>query len=209
MNTTESLQWRYATKKFSEKKVSSEDLNKILEATNLSASSTGLQPYRIFVVGNPTLRKELGEGSFNVQIAASSHLLVFAAFDRITKEHIDAFISHLASERNIPEDALADFKTALIGGLLSRSDEENAAWAARQAYIALGTALIAAAELKIDSTPMEGFDPAKFDSLLGLTPKGLKSVVVLSLGYRDAENDPYASLKKVRLPLAEFVTFIN
>jgi nitroreductase/dihydropteridine reductase len=209
MNTIDNLEWRYATKKFNDQKVSSADLNKILKAINLSASSTGLQPYRVFVVENEALRKQLAEGSFNAQIAESSHLLVFAAFDKITQEHIDTFISYLASERNIPEEALEDYKAALVGGLLSRSDEENAAWAARQAYIALGTALIAAAELKIDSTPMEGFDAAKFDSLLGLTPRGLKSVVALSLGYRDAENDPYATLKKVRLPLSEFATFID
>jgi nitroreductase/dihydropteridine reductase len=209
MNTIESLEWRYATKKFNNQKVSSADLNTILNATNLSASSTGLQPYRIFVVKKAALRKELAEGSFNAQISESSHLLVFASFDKITKEHIDAFIAYMASERGISEEALADYKAALIGGLLSRSDEENFAWAARQAYIALGTALIAAAELKIDSTPMEGFDAAKFDSLLGLTQKGLKSVVALSLGYRDAENDPYSTVKKVRIPLEEFATFIN
>jgi nitroreductase/dihydropteridine reductase len=209
MNTIDSLKWRYATKKFNEQKVAIADLNKILEAANLSASSTGLQPYRIFVVENAALRKELAEGSFNAQISESSHLLVFAAFDKITKEHIDTFISYIASERDIPEEALADYKAGLIGGLLSRSDEENFAWAARQAYIALGTALIAAAELKIDSTPMEGFDAVKFDSLLGLIHKGLKSVVALSLGYRDAGVDNYATLKKVRLPLTDFVTFIN
>jgi nitroreductase/dihydropteridine reductase len=209
MNTIDNLKWRYATKKFSNQKVSTADLNAILEATNLSASSTGLQPYRLFVVENEALREQLGEGSFNAQIVESSHLLVFAAFDKLTQEHIDAFISHLASERGIPVEALADYKAALVGGLLSRSDEENAAWAARQAYIALGTALIAAAELKIDSTPMEGFDAAKFDSLLGLTEKGLKSVVALPLGYRDAKNDSYANLKKVRLPLFEFATIVN
>lgn len=209
MDIIKNLEWRYATKKFNNQKVSSSDLKKILEATNLSASSTGLQPYRIFVVENAALRKELGEGSFNAQIAESSHLLVFAAFDKVTKERIDAFISFMAADRQIPEEALTDYKAALVGGLLSRPDEENFNWAVRQAYIALGTALIAAAELKIDSTPMEGFDAAKFDSLLGLTQKGLKSVVALSLGYRDAENDRLATLKKVRIPLADFATFIN
>lgn len=209
MNTIESLQWRYATKKFSDKKVSTEDLDKILEAINLSASSTGIQPYRVFVVQNPELRKELGEGSFNAQISESSHLLVFAAFEKVTQEHIEQYMARIAHERNIPVEALSDFKAALVGGILSRSNEENHLWAARQAYIALGTALIAAAELKIDSTPMEGFDPSKFDSLLGLKEKGLKSVVILSLGYRDTENDGFAKLKKVRLPLEDFATFVH
>lgn len=209
MNIIDTLKWRYATKKFNEQKISTADLNTVLEATNLSASSTGLQPYRVFVVENDALRKQLAEGSFNAQIADSSHLLVFAAFEKVTKEQIDAYIAYVASERNIPEEALADFKAALVGGLLSRSDKDNFDWAARQAYIALGTALIAAAELKIDSTPMEGFDNAKFDALLGLTQKGLKSVVALSLGYRDAENDYFASFKKVRIPLSDFATFVK
>jgi len=209
MNVIENLEWRYATKKFSKEKVSAEDLAKILEATNLSASSTGLQPYRVFVIENDALRKELAQGSFNAQISESSHLLVFAAFDKVTADHISAYIAHIVSERDVPVEALADFKTALIGGILSRSDEENSAWAGRQAYIALGTALIATAELKIDSTPMEGFDATKFDALLGLQAKGLKSVVALAIGYRDQDNDHFAKLKKVRLPLADFVTFFN
>jgi nitroreductase/dihydropteridine reductase len=209
METIENLKWRYAVKKFNTEKVSTADLNQILEATNLSASSTGIQPYRVFVVENTTLRKKLAEGSFNAQISESSHLLVFAAFDKVTSEHIDSFIAHLAKGRNVPKEALADYKAALVGGLLSRSDEENFNWSARQAYIAMGTALIAAAELKIDSTPMEGFDIEKFDSLLELKGKGLTSVVTLALGYRDAENDPYAVLNKVRVSLDEFVTFIK
>ncbi|WP_293309750.1 NAD(P)H-dependent oxidoreductase [Pedobacter sp. UBA5917] len=209
MNTIENLEWRYATKKFNENKISSADLNRILEAINLSASSTGLQPYRVFVVENPSIRKELGKDSFNAQISESSHLLVFAAFEKITIGQIENYMLHIAGERGVPVEALADFKAALVGGLLSRSDEENFNWAAKQAYIALGTALIAAAELKIDSTPMEGFDAAKFDSLLGLTEKGLKSVVTLALGYRDHENDAFAKLKKVRLPLGDFATFID
>jgi len=209
MKTIENLKWRYAVKKFNTEKVSVSDLNEILEATNLTASSTGIQPYRIFIVENTTLREKLGEGSFNAQISQSSHLLVFAAFDRVTSGHIDAFIAHLATERNLPEEALADYKAALIGGLLSRSDQENFNWSARQAYIALGTALIAAAELKIDTTPMEGFDGDKFDALLGLQDKGLKSVVALALGYRDAAQDPYAAIKKVRIPVAEFAEFIK
>jgi len=209
MNIIENLNWRYATKKFNERRVSGEDLNTIIEAINLSASSTGLQPYRIFVVENERIRKELGEGSFNSQIAESSNLLVFAAFEKVTLEQIENYIAHIASERHIAEETLADFKAALVGGLLSRSDEENFQWSARQAYIGLGTALIAAAELKIDSTPMEGFDAEKFDSLLHLKEKGLRSVVILSLGYRDAEHDVFANLKKVRLALGDFSTFIN
>lgn len=209
MNLIESLNWRYATKKFSDRKISADDLNKIIEATNLSASSAGLQPYRLIIVENQELRNKLGEGSFNGQIAESSHLLVFAAFEKVTGEHIDTYMSHIASERGLPVEALADFKAALVNGILSRTDEVNFIWAARQAYIGLGTALIAAADLQIDTTPMEGFDADKFDELLNLKEKGLKSVVTLALGYRDEEQDMYAKFKKVRLAKEDFVSVIS
>ncbi len=203
MNLIESLNWRYATKKFNERKVSPEALDTIVEATNLSASSAGIQPYRLFIIENKALKERLGEGSFNPQIVDSSHLLVFAAFEKITIEHIESYIRNIASERNIPEESLADFKAALVNGILTRSDEANFNWAARQAYIALGTALIAAADLKVDATPMEGFDPDKFNELLNLKEKGLRTVVTLAIGYRHKE-DIFSGFKKVRLPKAEF-----
>lgn len=209
MDLIENLKWRYATKKFSGRKIAQAEIDQLAEAINLSASSTGIQPYRIFVIDNPQLRAKLAEGSFNAQISESSHLLVFAAYEKLTLAHIEEYMAQIASARGINIEDLAGFKMALVNGLLNRSDEENFQWAAKQAYIALGTALIAAAALKIDTTPMEGFDPGKFDSLLGLDRKGLKSVVTLALGYRDSENDIYASLKKVRLPLQEMVSHIN
>ncbi len=209
MDLIKNLNWRYATKKFSAQTVSQEIVDQLIQAINLSASSTGMQPYRLFVIKNQELRNKMAEGSFNSQIASASHLLVFAAFEKITLEHIENYIAHIASERNIPVEGLEEFKTALVNGILTRSDEVNAAWAAKQAYIALGTALIAAAELKVDSTPMEGFDPEKFDQLLELKSLGLKSVVSLAIGYRDEEADVFAKLKKVRLPQSEFATLIN
>lgn len=209
MKLIDDLKWRYATKKFSTKKVSEDDLEKIIEATNLSASSIGMQTYRLFVVENTEIKKELGEGSFNSQIAEAPHLLVFAAFDSITKETIDNYISFVAKERNTDENDLVDFKNMISGHLLARTDEENFFWSSKQAYIALGSALIAAASLQIDSTPMEGFDAEKFDKILGLREKGLKSVVLLALGYRDEDNDWNAKLKKVRLPKEVFATIIK
>lgn len=206
MELIDNLNWRYATKKFNTEKVAPDTLNQIVTAINLSASSTGMQPYRLFVIENQDLKQELGEGSFNTQIANSSHLLVFAAFEKITTEHIEDYMNHIATVRNIPVENLADFKNAIINGILSRSEEVNFQWAARQAYIGLGTGMIAAAELRVDSTPMEGFDSEKFDRLLGLTEKGLKSVVTLALGYRDTENDIFATFKKVRLPEDIFAT---
>ncbi|UUC45180.1 NAD(P)H-dependent oxidoreductase [Flavobacterium cerinum] len=206
MELIESLNWRYATKKFNTEKVAPDTINQIVTAINLSASSTGLQPYRLFVIENQDLKKELGEGSFNTQIANSSHLLVFAAFEKITTEHIDDYMNHISTVRSIPVENLADFRNAIINGILSRSEEVNFQWAARQAYIGLGTGMIAAAELRVDATPMEGFDAEKFDRLLGLPEKGLKSVVTLALGYRDTENDIFATFKKVRLPEDKFAT---
>lgn len=208
MELIDALKWRYATKKFDTKKVAVEKVHEILEAINLSASSTGMQTYRVFAIENPKLQKELGAGSFNTQIAESSHLLVFAAFETVNKEMIDKYIQFIADERSMPVENLADFKTALVDGLLNRTDEEHFIWSAKQAYIGLGTGLVAAANLQVDATPMEGFDTERFDKLLGLKEKKLKSVVLLALGYRDEENDHFAKLKKVRLSMDEFVTTI-
>ncbi|WP_461534210.1 nitroreductase family protein [Sinomicrobium sp.] len=203
------LKWRYATKKFSDKRVSSEDLDKVIEAINLSASSIGIQPYRLFVIDSPSLKKELGENSFNSQIVESSHLLVFAAFDSIKEGTIDKYLQRVAKERETPAEQLADFKNKISSFLLAQTDNDNFIWSTKQAYIGLGTGLIAAANLKIDATPMEGFDAEKFDEILKLKEKGLKSVVLLALGYRDEENDWNSKLKKVRLPIQEFATIIN
>lgn len=209
MTLLKNLEWRYTTKKFSDKEVDQDKVNQIVEAINLSATSTGLQPFRLFVLKNKTIQKLLGEGSFNSQISEASHLLVFASFEKITQNHIDDYMNLITMERGTPISELDEFKKALTSNFIEKNtQEENAIWSAKQAYIALGTALIAAAELKVDSTPMEGFDPDKFDKLLKLKEKGLKSVVLLALGYRDAPNDWNANLKKVRLPINKFATEI-
>ena len=209
MKLIDDLKWRYATKKFSNKKVENEDVEKIIEAINLSASSIGMQTYRLVVIDNQALKKELGEGSFNSQIAESSHLLVFAAFASINQEDIDSYIELVAKERDIPVENLTDFKTSISSHILSQTDNDNFIWSAKQAYIALGSGLIAAATLKIDATPMEGFDSEKFDKILGLKERNLKSVVLLALGYRDEENDFLAKLKKVRISKQEFATIVS
>ncbi|WP_294249434.1 nitroreductase family protein [uncultured Chryseobacterium sp.] len=204
METITHLKWRYATKKYNQEKVSGDKIQQILEAVNLSASSCGIQPYRIFVISDQELKARLAEGSFNGQIAESSHLLVFAAFNMITTEYIEEYISMAERQRNLPSGAMSDMKNMMVNYFAGNSDEANAIWAEKQAYIGLGTALIAAAELQVDSTPMEGFDPQQFDTLLGLQEKGLHTAVILSLGYRDAANDFLAGMLKVRLPLDEF-----
>ena len=209
MTVLENLGWRYTTKKFSDREVEEEKINQIVAAINLSASSGGLQPYRVFVVENKEVQRRLRENSFNAQIEEASHLLVFASFEKVTKQHIADYINLIIKERGTPVSALEDLRLALEGWHLEQAPETSANWASRQAYIGLGTALIAAAEQKVDATPMEGFDPAVVDEVLQLQEKGLKSVVILALGYRDAENDWNVNLKKVRLPLDEFAVSIK
>ncbi|MBC5774695.1 nitroreductase family protein [Pontibacter sp. KCTC 32443] len=198
-NILESLEWRYASKRMNGEKVPAEKVNNILEAIRLAPSSMGLQPYTVLVIKDEELKKQIRPIAYNQpQIEESSHLLVFAAWDDITPAHIDEFISHTAAVRNMPEEALTDFKNTLLGIAEKNTKEENFVWAAKQAYIAFGTALVAAATEKVDATPMEGFDSAALDKLLNLEEKGLKSVTLLPLGYRDAENDWLAKLPKVR-----------
>ncbi len=209
MSLIESLKWRYAVKKYNDQKVSDADVKIILEAINLSASSAGLQPYRVIVVENSELRKQLAEGGFNPQVLEASHLLVFAAIENLSETHVDEYMQRMADTRGLPVEALGDFRKILVANISGKTQEENFIWATKQAYIGLGTALVAAANLRVDTTPMEGFNPAKFDEMLGLKEKGLRSVVLLSLGYRNAEKDPFVNAAKVRLPLEEFTEYIS
>jgi len=209
MDLIQDLNWRYATKSYSDKKITEEKLNFIVEAINLSASSCGLQPYRVFAIDNVELKAKLGETSFNQQIAQSSHVLVFAAYNTVTAQHIKNLVDLTAEKQGVSVDALNGLFTSLDSYFSSRSDVQNKHWAEKQTYIALGTALIAAANQKVDATPMEGFDPELFDELLGLKDKNLHSVVILSLGYRDQENDYLANSPKVRIPTEEMITIIN
>lgn len=204
MNLIKNLQWRYAVKKYSDELVSEDKIDQIIEAINLTASSCGIQPYRLFVITNAEIRQKLGEGSFNSQIYASSHLLVFAGFNTITNDYISTYVEMTERQRNLEVGALDILKNTLISYFSTQTPEQNAIWSSKQAYIGLGTALIAAAELKVDATPMEGFNPELFDDVLGLSEKGLHASVIMSLGYRDEENDYLASVPKARLPINEF-----
>jgi nitroreductase/dihydropteridine reductase len=208
MNLIETLNWRYATKRMTDTKVAAEKINEITEAVRLSASSAGLQPYKIIVIKNQEIKTKLQAASFNPQVLESSHLIVFAAFESITASHIDEYINRTAKVRGVTSESLEAFKVKLSSNLLSLSPENAFHWASKQAYIALGTGLIAAANLKVDATPMEGFNAMEFDEILGLKEKGLKSVVLLALGYRDETNDFLIKLKKVRTPMEEFATAI-
>jgi len=209
MDLIKNLQWRYAVKKYSDESVSEDKIDRIIEAVNLTATSCGIQPYRLFVITNPEVRQRLGEGSFNAQIHTSSYLLVFAGFNEITTDYITNYIEMMELQRNLEKGGLKILKDTLIDYFSPQTPEQNTIWSDKQAYIGLGTALIAAAELRVDATPMEGFDPKLFDEVLGLSEKGLHASVIMSLGYRDTDNDYLALAKKVRLPIDEFTFRIN
>lgn len=199
MNLIEQLNWRYATKKYNGEDVPAEKVDAILDAIQLSASSIGLQPYSILVIKNQDLRKKISPIAMGQpQIVDASHLLVFAAWENVTAEKVEEYLNNVATTRNVSRESLSMLDGYLYNMVNNNTAEQNYNWSARQAYIALGTALIAAAEQNVDATPMEGFNPAALDELLGLKEKELKSVALLPIGYRDAENDWNAALPKVR-----------
>ncbi len=205
------LEWRYATKKFDPAQVVSQDkIDFILEAIRLSATSSGLQPYEVLVITNKAIREQIKPHAWNQgQITDSSHLLVFAAWDNYTAERINQMFDLTNDIRGFKNEGWENYRAMLLNTYPQRDAETNFQHAARQAYIGLGSALIAAAELKVDSTPMEGFDPVKVDEILGLKEKGLRSVLLLPLGYRADEGDWLVKLQKVRRSRGQFVTEIN
>ena len=198
MSINDSLHWRYATKRMNGEIVAPETLNRILEDTRLSASSYGLQPYTILVISDPEVKAKLSPAAYNQpQLIESSHLLVFCVPLAISQEQIDAYMLNIAETRGIKISDLQGFNDTISGTVKGLSADQQQAWASKQAYIALGTALVSAAENKVDATPMEGFSATAIDEALGLAEKGLKSVALLALGYR-SEQDPLANAKKVR-----------
>lgn len=204
MSLIQSLNWRYAAKRMNGNKIPPYQLDNILEAIRLAPSSAGLQPYTVVVVENKALLQQIhDQAAQQAQIPDASHLLVFAAYDQTTDKNVQETFQLTADIRNMPFDNLKAYAERVSGYITSRSADDNFNWAARQAYIALGHAVVAAAVEQVDATPMEGFDPHKMDEILGLKEKGLRSVVILALGYRDAANDFLAGAKKVRRPAEE------
>ncbi|MGV7208739.1 NAD(P)H-dependent oxidoreductase [Oxalobacteraceae bacterium A2-2] len=204
------LQWRYATKKMDPAKaVPQEKVDRILEAVRLTASSSGLQPYEVIVVTNQAVREEIKPHAWNQgQVTDSSHLLVFAAWDNYTADRINQMFDLVNQERGFKNEGWENYRQMLLNTYPQRDAETNFQHAARQAYIGLGSALIAAAYEEVDSTPMEGFDPAKVDEILKLRERGLRSVVILPLGYRAEEGDWLVNLKKVRRPREAFISTV-
>jgi nitroreductase len=207
MELIEALQWRYATKKMNGVAVSQEKIDAILEAAWLAPSSSGLQPFEIIVISNPELKEKIKPIAFDQsQITDCSHLLVFAAWDNYTTERINDVFARTITERKVAVDSMDAYKERLTARFKSTTAEQNFNHAANQAFISLGVAITAAATLNVDSTPLGGFDNAALDVLLQLKEKGLRSVVLLALGYRDSENDWLVNLKKVRTPKDRFIT---
>jgi len=208
MELLDAFKWRYATKKFDpDKKVEQVYVDKIIEAAWLAPTSSGLQPFEVFVITNQELKNKLVPISMGQEIVADcSHLLVFAAWDNYTAERIDQIYAHTTSGREQPADRYQAYTDRLKSKYLNRSEDENFAHTARQSYIAFAFAMAEAASLKVDATPMEGFNNEEVDKLLNLSEKGLKSVTLLPIGYRDEENDWLVNMKKVRHPKDNFIT---
>lgn len=196
----ENAKWRYATKKFdTTKKVSAEDLATLKEAIQLSASSFGLQLYKVIIVENPELRAQLQPASWGQsQIVDASHLIVFANQTTVENVDVDKYLNNVAATRNLPIDALTGYGDYMKGFIGNLPEEVKPTWTAKQTYIALSNLLNAAAELKIDVTPMEGFIPAQYNEILGLDKLNLNAALVAAVGYRHEEDatQHYAKVRK-------------
>lgn len=210
MSLLENLNWRYATKKMNGNIVPQDKLDYILEAARLAPSSSGLQPYKIFVITDPELKAKMQPIAFGQsQIVDASHILVFAAWDSYSLERIESVFDRTLKERGLPADTMNDYKNTIWRMYEPLGTEWHATHAAKQSYIALGLAMAAAAEQKVDATPMEGFNAPQLDELLGLSALGLKSITILPLGYREDDKDWLVNMKKVRTPKDEFITELN
>ena len=202
------LNWRYATKKMDPaKSVPAEKVERIVEAARLAPTSSGLQPYEIIVVKDPEVRARIQPIAWNqAQVTEGSHLLVFAAWDNYTAERINHMFDLTNQIRGFENEGWENYRKMLLSTYPQRDAEANYQHAARQAYIGVGASLIAAAFEEVDATPMEGFDPVALDEILGLKDRGLRSVVIIPLGYRQVDGDWLVNLEKVRRPTDQFVT---
>ncbi|MGE6739346.1 NAD(P)H-dependent oxidoreductase [Allorhizobium pseudoryzae] len=207
----EKLNWRYATKKMDPSKTVSEDkVERIIEAARLAPTSSGLQPFEVIVVTNKDVLAKIREVAWNqAQITDGSHLLVFAAWDNYTVERINTMFDLVNAERGFTNEGWENYRQMLLNTYPGRDAETNFQHAARQAYIGFGMAIAQAAFEGVDATPMEGFEPAKVDEILGLRERGLRSVTLLPLGYRQTEGDWLANLKKVRRAREDFVSVVK
>ncbi|MCB4800092.1 NAD(P)H-dependent oxidoreductase [Neotamlana laminarinivorans] len=206
MDIIKQLNWRYATKKFdATKKITDQQLDTLKQAFNLTATSYGLQTIAMVVVENKTKREQLVPHSYNQnQVLDASHLLVICIQEHVDATDVKKYYSNIKQIRNTPDHILKPYQEGLIAMLDKKTQAECQQWSKNQAYIALGNLMTVCANIQVDACPMEGFVPEKYDDILGLTKLGLKSVLLLPVGIR-AEDDLFATLKKVRKPITETV----
>lgn len=208
MELLDKLQWRYATKKMDPSRaVPREKVDRIIEAARLAPTSSGLQPYEILLVTNPEIRKEITAVAWNQQqVVDGSHVLVFAAWDDYTADRINQMFDYTNEVRGFKNEGWEAYRQQLLASYPQRGADINFSHTARQAFIGLGASIIAAAFEEVDCVPMEGFDPAAVDTILKLRERGLRSVAMLPLGYRQEDGDWLVKLPKVRRPVEQFVT---
>ncbi len=206
MELLNQLKWRYATKRFdTSRKLDADQVNSLLEAANLAPSSFGIQPFALALVESDEMKSKLSPAAFNQpQVTEASHLFILAVRTDVSEQDVDQFVDRIVKTREITREEVADYEAAMKGSINKRSATERFNWAARQAYIALGTLLSAAAIQNIDACPMEGFSNEQFDEILGLKEKGFTSIAMAAVGYRSPQ-DAYQHHKKVRKSLNEFV----
>lgn len=210
MELLDKLKWRYAAKAMNGEKVAEDKITRILEAARLAATSSGLQPFEIFVIKNQEIKEKIKPIAWNQSVITDcSHLLVFAAWDTYTVERINYMFDLTNEIRGFKNEGWENYRQMLLGMYPQKDAEENFNHAAKQAYIAFSHAIIAAAYEGVDATPLEGFEPDAVDTILGLREIGLRSAVLLPLGYRAEDEDWLVNLVKVRKPMEELVTVIE
>ncbi|ARV05763.1 NAD(P)H-dependent oxidoreductase [Polaribacter sp. SA4-10] len=210
MELLDKLNWRYAAKAMNGKKVAEDKIERILEAARLAPTSSGLQPFEIIVITNQEIKEKIKPIAWNQSVITDcSHLLVFAAWDTYTEDRINYMFDLTNEIRGFKNEGWENYRQMLLGSYPQKDAEENFNHAAKQAYIAFSAAIIAAAYEEVDTTPLEGFDPAAVDEILGLREKGLRSTVLLPIGYRKEDADWLVNLVKVRKPMKDLVTVIE
>ena len=210
MELLDKLNWRYATKAMTGQKIPQEKIDNIIEAISLAPTSSGLQPFEVYVITNQEVKDKIKPIAWNQSVVSDcSHLLVFAAWDTYTIERINKMFDLVNEIRGFKNEGWENYRQMLLKGYPPRDPEVNFNHAAKQAYIAFSQAITAAAFEKVDATPMEGFDAGSLDKILGLREKGLRSTLLLPIGYKNATKDWLVNLVKVRKPMKELVTFIK
>lgn len=210
MELLDKLNWRYAAKAMNGEKVAEDKIERILEAARLAPTSSGLQPFEIFVIKNQEIKEKIRPVAWNQSVITDcSHLLVFAAWDTYTTERINYMFDLTNEIRGFKNEGWENYRQMLLKSYPQQDEEVNFNHAAKQAYIAFSQAILAAAYEGVDSTPLEGFEPAAVDKILGLRKKGLRSAVLLPIGYRKTDEDWLVNLVKVRKPMTDLVTVIE